>query len=238
MPMFTTLCTDVSEAGRKRIFSRRRIISEEVCACDNVFFTSRLINPHRDNAAYIQRFISSCRVKVILPDDALTENYKYTVLLNTALKGFNKPPDAAVYDPDGRLSFLLLKIVASCKSVQLFTNYAGYDGINDYIFSQLGTCAALCRDLYSLKHADFIISADRLPYLPNIPVLGAHNWFVNGCSPVFAGENLAECIPDYADIYSVAAGLCEICGVRRLQSAYCGSLKFKNITVPTAKVFA
>lgn len=227
--MFTTLCV-IKPEGRRRLFRRRKVLTDAVSFGENTFYTSRLISNRDDNKAFIAKFIKDCRVPVIQSEDRITEEFKYNILISTIFKYCKDCPEIAVYDPSGSISFLLPRIISRSKAVYVFTKNSEYQDLNDYIFSQIGAAAIISDNIYSLKAADAVISSEKLTHNIHIPVFGKHNWFVNGCTPVFECD-FPSALPEYADTFSVAAGICKYFGAKSLYYGYCEQLSCKNIKI-------
>lgn len=234
--MFTTLCV-IKPARRKQLFRRRRILTEEIVFGKNKFYTSRLVSYSSNNKSYIDKYIKDCSVPVIQPEDELTEEFKYHVLLSTVFKYCKEFPEIAIYDPSGSISYLLPRILSTAKAVYVFTNHSKYYDLNEYIYSQIGSAAIISEDIYSLKYADAIISSERLTHGILTPVLGKYNWFVNDCRPEF-NEKFPDELPEYADIYSVASGIWKYMDIKNLIFGYCNQLNYKNIKINSENLIA
>ena len=230
--MFTTLNT-TPEASRS---PGRKIVSERIEYKNTGFYTSRLLSRKKDNGKYIARFIRECRVPVILPESEITRRFKYRILLNTLIRYASASlTDIAFYDPTGEISCIFPLAAEKFRTVWLVSESDIYDSLNENLLSTVGTCAVRKQKLTDAGGADIIISSKRLAFVSSPYVFGEYGWFVENCEPVF------PCgfpdIPEYADIYSAAAGVQEYLGEKEAAKGYCRQLSCGHTKMPAESFF-
>ncbi len=199
---------------------QRKINITEINFLGNKFFTAE-ISAYKHTVA--ERIISQCRLPVIMPDSDAVLKYKYTVMLNTILKIYEKKPiSAALYDRNCDIIHLLPTILQKFRSVYVFTERVPeYEAENDRIYSSVGAAAVINDRPIIPKETDIIISSEDIK--ERCPVFfGQYGFFVDSCIPIL--DVPLPKIPEFADLYTVLAGLSLHGKCKKTQNAYCSCL--------------
>lgn len=230
--MFTALNTNPETVHR----GRRKIISERVRYQNGEFYLSRLLSGKEDNEKFIKKFINECRFPVVTGESAETLEIKYKIMLNTLIRYADKNTDIAFFDPQGKLCFLLEGAVKNFRSVFAVSQSPDYNAFNEILLSRLGACAVIKENISDINGCNYIISSERLPFSAGPYIFGEHGWFVNGCKPIF---NCAfpSVLPDFADVFSVAAGICKYIGDEAPALAYCTKFSLKGVKADAENFF-
>lgn len=207
-------------AQKFHLVKKSQVITNEINFCGDSFFTANILSYKEQTAEKIK---GNCILPVITCNSPEVLRYKYTLTLCSILKNFQKPPSCAVlYDRNCDIIHLLPGLLAKCRSVYVFSeNTEKYEKENDRIFFKLGAAAVICGNEEIPKGADFIISSEDITAVAPI-FFGEFGFFVGEDTPVL--NTTLPCIPDYADIYTVLAGISKFGGNQNIKNAYCEKL--------------
>lgn len=228
--MFTSFSTVVMErqsiAEKLHLVKRRRFVSHCVEYQSDNFYTTVLYTYSKDNKKAIEKFINRSPVPVISDDSEEVQRYKYLVTVNTIFNAFgNKIPQIAVYDPEGKLVYLLSKLLSKCKSVYIITkNTAAYETENNRLYVLIGASAVVTESPTVIMRADAIICTERLTAVGGIPIFGQGGFFAHNddfCLP----KNLGISIDKDVQPLCVAAGLYYSVDKKGFENLCCNSLK-------------
>ncbi|MBQ0083374.1 MAG: hypothetical protein KBS52_01225 [Clostridiales bacterium] len=215
---------------------RRKIINERITCKKGEFYLSRLVSRKNDNTKYIEKFIKNCRVPVVLnTSDDVTE-IKYRILLNTVIRYADKNTDIAIFDRQGKIQYLLAPAVENFRTVYVVSEEKSYETVCENLLAKYGTCAVLKDSLSDMGGCNHIISSERLPFSAGPYVFGEQGWFVKDCKPVFSCD-FPGALPDYADVFSVAAGMYKYMGEQNVVKAYCTKFSLKGVKADAENFF-
>lgn len=192
----------------------------EINFLGNKFFTAE-ISSYKHTVA--EKIINRCRLPVIMRDSDAVLKYKYTVMLNTILKIYEKKIlSAALYDRNCDIIHLLPTLLRRCRSVYVFTqNTSEYEKENDRIYSSVGAAAVISDRPTIPKNTDIVISNEDIK--EKYPVFfGQYGFFVDFCVPILDAP--LPKIPEYADLYTVLSGLNQFSQIKSIAGAYCNCL--------------
>ncbi len=222
--MFTALTVKIKKrkslCEKLHLVRKYRILTNEIFFCENKFFTAEISSYKEDTA---KKIINRCMLPVIMPDSDAVLKYKYTVMLNTVLKIYEKKKiSAALYDRNCDIIHLLPTVLQKCRSVYVFTeNISEYEKENDRIYSSLGAAAVISDRPVIPKSSDIVISSEDIK--EKCPVFfGQYGFFVDSCVPIL--DVPLPKIPEYADLYTVLSGLNQFSQIESIAGAYCNCL--------------